>query len=162
MQYSLYLLLICFIHMLIWIIVFASPFFINNFALINIILIIPLIFIVQSLYNYHPFVINKIIYILNNIDKFSISKYKYTSPNEKIDIEKMSKILNHSYKDTLHAFFIMKDHEHYLIFPYYIDYFKEMFNNSFRNPFDAPGLIIIGLIINIYIYFNNKKIMFII
>ena len=31
-------------------------------------------------------------------------------------------------------------------------YFKEMFNNSFRNPFDAPGLIIIGLIINIYIY----------
>ena len=152
MKYSSYLLFICFIHILIWFIVFIGAFFINNLAFINIILIIPSIFIIQSLYYYHPFVLNKIIYILNNNDKFSLSNYKYTSSNDKIDIEKMSKKLNHSYNDTLNAFLIMKDHEHFFIFPYFIDYFKELFDYSFRNPFDAPGLVIIGLFINFSFY----------
>jgi len=67
--YSPYLLILCFFHVLIWLIVMTAAFFSNYFAIINIFIIIPIIFIIQSSLKFHPFVISKMKYIIDNIDK---------------------------------------------------------------------------------------------
>jgi hypothetical protein len=105
--------------------------FIKKLAIIN----IPIIFLVQSFNNFHPFVIHKIKYI----NKFTHIKDLYISELEKIDIIRISNELN----KTLKGFKIMKEHEHKLFIPKYIDKLKEYFDLSFRNPFEASGLIII-------------------
>jgi len=150
--YSSYLLLICFIHILIWIISMIGALFIKKLAIINILIFIPIIFLVQSFNNFHPFVIHKIKYIFQNINKFTHIKDLYISELEKIDIIRISNELNKTYKETLKGFKIMKEHEHKLFIPKYIDKLKEYFDLSFRNPFEASGLIIISLYINIIIY----------
>jgi hypothetical protein len=130
----------------------------NKIAIINIIIIIPLIFLVQSFFHFHPFVMNKMKYILSNIHKFLSPSIIYNiTPYEDIDIKRMSISFNISYNDTLKAFLIMKEHEHLLLFPQILDYLRQIFYSAFRNPFDASGLIIIALFINIIILYINYK-----
>ena len=63
----------------------TAAFFSNYFAIINIFIIIPIIFIIQSSLKFHPFVISKMKYITDNIDKFSNVNNLYLSDLEKID-----------------------------------------------------------------------------
>jgi hypothetical protein len=151
--YSSYLLLICFIHVFIWAISMVGALFIKKLAIINILIFIPLIFLVQSFNTFHPFVIHKMKYIFQNIHKFTHINESYISELEFIDINRISKELNKTYKETLKGFRIMKEHEHKLIIPKYIDKLKEFFDSSFRNPFEASGLIIISFYINILILY---------
>ena len=131
----------------------------KNLAIINIIIFIPIIFLAQSFEKFHPFVIHKMKYIFENIHKFTLVKQSYISDLERIDIERIAKELHKTNKETLKAFQIMKEHEHKLIIPKYIDKLKEYFDLSFRNPLEASGLIIISLYINIiiYYYYTNRK-----
>jgi hypothetical protein len=124
----------------------TAAFFSNYFAIINIFIIIPIIFIIQSFLKFHPFVISKMKYITSNIDKFSNVNNLYLSDLEKIDIQHIAIELNKTNDETLKAFLIMKTHEHYFILPKIIDYLKELFDSSFRNSFESSGIIIIFLI----------------
>jgi hypothetical protein len=154
LYYSPYLLILCFFHVLIWFIVMTAAFFSNYFAIINIFIIIPIIFIIQSFLKFHPFVISKMKYITTNIDKFSNVNNLYLSDLEKIDIQRIAIELNKTNDETLKAFLIMKNHEHYFILPKIIDYLKELFDSSFRNPFESSGIIIISLFINVILSYK--------
>jgi hypothetical protein len=127
--------------------------FIKKLAIINILIFIPIIFLVQSFEKFHPFVIHKMKYIFENIYKFTDINNSYISDLEIIDIQHIAKELNKTYKESLKAFQIMKEHEHILFIPKYIHKLKEYFDLSFRNPFEASGLIIIALYINIFSFY---------
>lgn len=127
----------------------TAAFFSNYFVIINIFIIIPVIFIIQSSLKFHPFVISKMKYITSNIDKFSNVKNLYLSYLEKNAME-----LNKPTDETLKAFLIMKNHEYYFILPKIIDYLKELFDSSFRNPFESSGIIIISLFINVILSYK--------
>lgn len=150
--YSPYLILICVIHILIWIVSMIGALFIKDLALINMIIIIPIIFIMQSFQNFHPFVIHKMKYIIENMDKFNDVQETYISHLEMNDIERIANELNITIDESLKGFEIMKEHEYILLIPKYLDNLKQKFDSSFRNPFEASGLIIISLFINIIIY----------
>jgi hypothetical protein len=93
-------------------------------------------------------------YITTNIDIFSNVNNLYLSDLEKIDIQRIAIELNKTNDETLKAFLIMKNHEHYFILPKIIDYLKELFDSSFRNPFESSGIIIISLFINVILSYK--------
>jgi len=134
---------------------FIGGIFSDKILLLNIFIILPLIFITQCQQN-HPILKYKIKYIINNQNLFSninINPYKkccnslYNS-----EVDNLVDELKYDRKDIENAYAILKLYENKFILPNCIDYGKNIFCNSFRNPFDAQGLIVIGYIFNTYVY----------
>jgi hypothetical protein len=76
---------------------------------------------------------------------------------ERLDLVHMSNHAKKPYEEMLKCFLILKNYEFYLGIPLILDKLRGVFEYSFRNPFDAPGLIIIGFIINIYIIYLSTR-----
>ena len=153
---NIYLSIICLFHIIIWLFVFIGGFFNEYILKINLFLLLPLIFIIQSFFSLHFIVKHKINYIKNNYNYFN-TNYKYNLTwNEQNDIKKISLEENIPYNETYKYFMIMKAYEHYWILPLILDYFREKLDYAYRNPFDAAGLLTLGYIINIFII-NIKK-----
>jgi hypothetical protein len=98
----------------------------------------------------------KMEFILKN-SKFLKNDYNYMfTEQDLIDITHYAKQENQSIDSVKYCFAIMKYYEHQLILPIVIDSLQILFQNSFRNPFGAQGIIIIGYIINILLLTTKK------
>jgi hypothetical protein len=149
---SIYISLLCFIHIVLWIVVFVGGFLNKKLIEYNLYIFLPFIYILQSFFPFHFIVRHKLQYIKQNIKDFK-------KPNKNVqlnridieDIKRAAEVEKVSYDEMLTYFLIMKEYEHTLILPRLLDYLKNIFDYAFRNPFDAPQMIIIGFIINLYL-----------
>lgn len=143
----------CIIHIFVWLYVYIGGFISekqNDFILY---IGLPVIFIVQ-LFPFH--ILNEVKYMLadntkNNTDNTINADYKDIN-NLSID-DKFNLCIESSYKgndpETKHK---LRDVLNLYKIPKYMEDLRYLFKNSFTNPFAAPGLLIIGFIINVYLH----------
>lgn len=148
------------IHLIIWLFVCFFGLFYENAIYINIFIILPIIYISQSFKN-HPIIKEKIMYICKNKSEFyelDLSKFDKNNYMKLKDLECLQKQINYSKEEIIEAMLIMEYYENKLIIPMIVSNMRAKFDDSFRNPFDAQGLIVLAYILNVYIFLikNNK------
>ena len=159
-KYNMYILFMCIFHLLIWVVVAFGGFFSNKILFINMFIILPMIYIVQTM-SLHPITKEKIKYIITHIDKFkeptAFTSYCYNKI-DKNDIKSLQKELGYTEEEILKALLIMRDYEDCLGVSKIITILYRQFCESYRNPFDAQGFIVISYILNsfIFLYKNNS------
>lgn len=140
----------CLIHLLIWIFVGLGGFFSNKILYFNIFILLPIVYIAQSMPN-HPITKQKIKYILEHKDEFSnpepFVSFCYNKIDEK-EIKHIQKEFGSSEEDTIRAFLIMQKYENCLGVPALITIIYRQFCESYRNPLDAQGFIVLAYILN--------------
>lgn len=149
--------LLCILHCFLWLFVVFSGFISVSLIKINLLFLLPLIMIAQAIPT-HVFMKEKIKLILKNKDKVNVNENYIITRFNMQDITHFAEVYKIDVDDIIFAFKVIKYYEHKLIVPKVIDALQLIFDNSFRNPFDAQGLIIIGYIMNVYLlYFGNKS-----
>lgn len=140
----------CIIHLLIWLFVAFGGFFSDKIIFLNIFIILPLIYVAQSS-KHHPITKMKIKYILEHEDEFFVPEpfvsYCYNRLDSK-EVEQLEKELGRSKEDVIKAFLIMQTYENSLGFPYALTSLYRNFCDSYKNPFDAQGLIVFAYMLN--------------
>jgi hypothetical protein len=129
MYFILQLLII--LHILIWIFVIFGGIISYDYAKMNIMVIIPLIYILHIL-PFHIIVENKLKIINNNNNN-----YNKNTPSE----------------DRLNPMDILKKEENKYIIPDLFYKLLNLFSNSFANPLSPQGLLILGYIVNTYLIY---------
>ncbi len=155
---ELHLFLMNIFHIIIWLFVFIFGMLNITISKINLFFILPLIYIAQSIFNFHPLLLYDINLIEKNIKYLDKSnKNCKISKIEKIDIEKLAILKNISYEDAYLYFCILRKYQTKLIIPKIWYDIRNYFDKSFRNPLDASGMITLGYIINTFSYFLLSK-----
>jgi hypothetical protein len=146
------------IHLFIWCIVIFGGVLNKTINQLNILILLPLIYIAQSL-PFHPIMYMKMKYI-----KESLSVYRQNNTiktielchEEKEDMNRLSILFNEPYDKIL---------EHYTIYMNNEDNVGKTLRSlrkycdtrCNKNPFSSQGLIIIGYIINVYAYYIREN-----
>ena len=140
----------CSFHLFIWLFVAFGGFFSKKILLFNVFILLPIVYIAQAQKN-HPITKEKIKYILNNMNEFSdpepFVSYCYHKFDAK-EIEHLTKELGSSEKDILKAMLIMQSYENCLGVPNLITLIYRNFCDSYRNPLDPQGFIVLAFIFN--------------
>jgi hypothetical protein len=140
----------CAMHLFIWLFVAFGGFFSKKILFFNVFIVLPIVYIAQAQKN-HPITKEKIKYILNNMNEFSDPEpfvsycYNKIDPNE---IEHLKKELGGSEKDVIKAMMIMQSYENCLGIPKLITLIYRNFCDSYRNPLDPQGFIVLAFIMN--------------
>lgn len=71
------------------------------------------------------------------------------TPQDKFDIAHYAKQEKIPYDQALYCFKVLKYYEHKTILPKIVDEVKLFFVNSFRNPLDPQGMLILGYLVNL-------------
>lgn len=141
-------------HTFVWLFAVFGGIISNKILFFNIFILLPIFYIVQAKEN-HPIMKEKVKYILTNIESFEEPKpfisYCYNQLKE-TEVEHLQKELGYSKDKIIKAIMIIKGYEDYMIFPKIITSCYRKFCNSYRNPFDTHGLLILGYIVNSYIF----------
>jgi hypothetical protein len=145
-----FILFICVIHLFIWLFVAFGGFFSNKIIFFNIFILLPIFYIAQSMPN-HPIAKEKIKYILEHKDEFSdpepFVSYCYNKIDER-EIRHLQKELGGSEEETIKAIMIMQKYENCLGVPALITIIYRQFCESYRNPLDPQGFIVLAYIMN--------------
>lgn len=142
------------LHLFIWLFAIVGGIFGKSIIRFNVLILLPLIYVFQMI-PIHLIILKKIELILkNNYHKNIPCKipFEFDKCFEDELIDKISKELQVPKEEVRLARNYMKCKEYDYIIPYYIDMYKSKFKQSFMNPFSAQGFIIIGYIINAYLY----------
>ena len=126
---NLILQLLIIIHIGIWLFVVFGGYFKASYAKINVLILIPFIYIAHIL-PFHMIIETKL-HIIKNESEY----INNNTPSIKI----------------------LENEEHKYIIPFYFDKVKNMFGNSFCNPLTPQGLLILGFIINTYLMVYKWK-----
>ena len=147
---ALFILFGCAIHLFIWIFVAFGGFFSNKIIFFNIFILLPIVYIAQAMPN-HPITKEKIKYILEHKDEFSdpepFVSYCYNKVDQK-EVKHLQKELGGSEEDTIRAILIMQSFENCLGIPAVITMIYRNFCESYRNPLDPQGFIVLAYILN--------------
>lgn len=147
----------CLIHVLIWLVVVFGGLLSYEIVLLNLYVFLPLIFVLQSVLSSHIIVRFKLEYIWNHKEQLnSNSGYTFTKHDYQ-DIMQYNERMNLPKEQIEYSVRVLKYYEHQCVLPKVLDNLKMMFANSFRNPFDAQALIVIGLLVNLVILASYKK-----
>ena len=145
-----YIMIGCFFHLCIWLFVALGGFFSNKILYFNLFIVLPLIYFAQT-QNNHPITKQKIKYILNNKDEFKepqpFVSYCYNKVDPK-EVEHLQKELGGTKEDIIRAILIVQGYENCLGIPYIVTYAYRNFCDSYRNPFDPQGFIVLAYILN--------------
>jgi hypothetical protein len=143
---------LCNIHVIIWIVVILAGIINKTANYFNLLILLPLIYIIQILLYTHPIITSKILYIKNHLNDFSdvIDTSITFSDYELLEITHFSTIHNLPYQNVLEYFQILRHFEKKGLMTLFFN-FKNSFNNSYKNPFTAQGLLVLGYIINVYL-----------
>jgi hypothetical protein len=140
----------CVIHLFIWLFVAFGGFFSDKILFFNVFIVLPMIYLAQTRNN-HPITKEKIKYILNNMGEFSdpeqFISYCYNKIDPK-DVDHLKKELGGSEEDIIKAILIMQSHENCLGIPKLITIVYRNFCDSYRNPLDPQGFIVLAYILN--------------
>jgi len=147
---GLFILFGCIIHLFIWIFVAFGGFFSNKIIFFNIFILLPIVYIAQAMPN-HPITKEKIKYILEHKDEFSdpepFVSYCYNKIDQK-EVKHLQKELGGSEEETIKAIMIMQGFENCLGVPALITIIYRQFCESYRNPLDPQGFIVLAYILN--------------
>jgi len=140
----------CLIHLIIWVVIALGGFFSNKILFFNLLILLPIVYIAQSMPN-HPITKEKIKYILEHKDEFTdpepFVSYCYNKIDE-IEIKHLQKELGGSEEDSIRAMMIMQNYENFLGLPPLTRIIYRQFCESYRNPLDAQGYIVLAYIFN--------------
>jgi hypothetical protein len=140
----------CLMHLFIWLFVAFGGFFSTKILFLNVFIILPIVYIAQAQKN-HPITKEKIKYILNNMTEFSdpepFVSYCYNKVDPK-EVEHLKKELNGSEEEIIKAILIMQSYENCLGIPKLITIVYRNFCDSYRNPLDPQGFIVLAFILN--------------
>lgn len=137
-----------FVHILIWLFVFFAGFIHPVLCKIILLVALPVLFIAQSFPN-HVLMFLKLNLIRDHLHKNFAFDF---TPTDYCDMQQYSNKNKVPLQDVIDGMITLKYYEHFSILPVIIDKLKYMFRNSFRNPFDAQGMIILAFIINVFLY----------
>ena len=147
---GLFILFVCVIHLFIWLFVAFGGFFSNKIIFFNIFILLPIFYIAQALPN-HPIAKEKIKYILEHKDEFSdpepFVSYCYNKIDER-EIKHLQKEFGSSEEDTIRATLIMQSYDNCLGVPAVVTIIYRNFCESYRNPLDPQGIIVLAYILN--------------
>jgi len=147
---NIYIFFGCLFHLCIWLFVAFGGFFSNKIIFFNVFIVLPLIYVAQAMPN-HPITKEKIKYILEHKDEFSdpdpFVSYCYNKIDP-IEVEHLKKELGAKEEEIIKAFTIMQRYEISLGIPKIVLLIYRNFCNSYRNPMDAQGFIVLAYILN--------------
>ena len=147
---GLFIIFVCVIHLFIWLFVAFGGFFSNKIIFFNIFILLPIFYIAQAMPN-HPIAKEKIKYILEHKDEFSdpepFVSYCYNKIDER-EIKHLQKEFGSSEEDTIRATLIMQSYDNCLGIPAVITMIYRNFCESYRNPLDPQGFIVLAYILN--------------
>jgi len=147
---GLFILFVCVIHLFIWLFVAFGGFFSNKIIFFNIFILLPIFYIAQAMPN-HPIAKEKIKYILEHKDEFSdpepFVSYCYNKIDER-EIKHLQKEFGSSEEDTIRATLIMQSYDNCLGVPAVVTIIYRNFCESYRNPLDPQGIIVLAYILN--------------
>jgi hypothetical protein len=147
---GLFILFGCIIHLFIWLFVAFGGFFSNKIIFFNIFILLPIVYIAQAMPN-HPITKEKIKYILEHKDDFSdpepFVSYCYNKVDPK-EVKHLQKELGGSEEDIIRAILVMQSFENCLGIPALITIIYRNFCESYRNPLDPQGFIVLAYILN--------------
>lgn len=147
---ELYIFIGCIIHLAIWLFVAIGGFFSSKILFLNLLVFLPVIYIVQSMSN-HPITKEKIIYILQHKDEFKdpepFVSYCYNKIDPK-EVEHLKKEVGGSDEDIIRALLIIQSYEFSMGIPYIIINIYRKCCDSYRNPMDSQGVIVFAYILN--------------
>lgn len=147
---GLFIIFVCVIHLFIWLFVAFGGFFSNKIIFFNIFILLPIFYIAQAMPN-HPIAKEKIKYILEHKDEFSdpepFVSYCYNKIDER-EIKHLQKEFGSSEEDTIRATLIMQSYDNCLGVPAVVTMIYRNFCESYRNPLDPQGIIVLAYILN--------------
>ena len=161
---SLYYIIICMLHILVWLYILFGGLITLKSLFIIIFLINPIIYIIHIL-PFHIFIKSKLKEINDNYNKYlsEIDKLKLNNFNDKYLyiyndlIASMTDNISEERKLMIAKLYILHQHEY--IIPKLHQDLEYCFRNSFGNPVSPQGMIILSYIINIFLLkFYWKKI----
>ena len=140
----------CLVHLCIWLFVALGGFFSTKILFFNVFFLLPMVYLAQTRNN-HPITKEKIKYILNNRNEFSdpepFVSYCYNKIDPK-DVNHLKKELGGSEEDIIQALMIMQSYENCLGIPKLVTVVYRNFCDSYRNPLDPQGFIVLAYILN--------------
>ena len=146
-----------FIHLCIWLFVAFGGFFSNKILYFNVFIVLPLIYVAQAQKN-HPITKEKIKYILNHKDEFKEPKpfvsYCYNKVDPK-EVDHLQKELGGTKEDIIKAILTMQGYEDCLGIPYVVTHVYRNFCDSYRNPLDPQGFIVLAYILNSWAFLSK-------
>lgn len=155
--HELYMIMLTFIHSLIWVFAFIGGFYSYKYAVIIILIYLPLLYFVQSM-SLHVLTKLKIEYVIKNKNFLKHKEMTYTS-KDMCDFQVWSDKMNLSLEDVIDVMNYINYYADVAVLPNFILYTRKIFNNSWKNPFSAQGMIIFAYIINcMLISFKYNKI----
>jgi hypothetical protein len=113
-------------------------------------ILLPIVYIAQAMPN-HPITKEKIKYILEHKDEFSDPEPFVSYCHNKVDpkeVKHLQKELGGSEEETIKAIMIMQGFENCLGVPALITIIYRQFCESYRNPLDPQGFIVLAYILN--------------
>ena len=135
-------------HMAIWLFAIFGGLISPAICQFNILILVPVIYLIHIL-PLHIIVDNKIKHIINNLDKFD--DIEYVLRPKKIEF-----LQNYIPKDVdnekaLKVMRIYSAEEDKLVIPKIHKRLEQCFENSFGNPLNAQGMLILAMIVSVYL-----------
>ena len=146
--------IVFYLHMFIWVFIIFGGLIKEGFMKVNLLFLIPAIFLIQILLPFHIFMKYKYNYIYENMEELNL---KYD-----IELKKISEIIldkgdiqcmpnNIDIQTQKQIFKIYKCMENQYIIPRIMSKISSYFEKSFQTPFSPQGMLILAFIINIYL-----------
>lgn len=147
----------CVFHLCIWLFVAFGGFLSTKILLFNVFILLPIVYIAQAMPN-HPITKEKIKYILDHKDEFKdpepFVSYCYNKIDEK-EVKHLQKELGGSKEEIIKAILIMQSYENLLGIPNLVTIIYRNFCNSYRNPMDPQGFIVLAYILNSWAFLSK-------
>jgi len=120
-------------------------------ALINVLILLPVVFIVQSVFPVHIFMKIKMEHVEQNLQHLKKKSDVVISRNTHLNLVHYAESVGMPLARVIENFKVIKYYEDGLLLPRVTDWLKLIFDKSFKNPMDAYGMVIISYIINCYL-----------
>lgn len=137
------------IHCFVWIFVIFGGFFSPTICQINMLVIIPAIYLIHIM-SFHVIVKTKMQHILKNCENFDNLEAYIVKPKK---VEDLRKYLPQDLDEekAMKVIKIYLSEEDKLVIPKIHRKMEDCFETSFANPFSPQGMLILGMIVSIYL-----------
>lgn len=148
--------LLCSMHIIVWIIVMFLGILSRRGALINVLILLPMVFIVQSVFPVHIFMKTKMVHVNQNLHHLKKKSDVVISRNTHLNLVHYAESVGMSLAQVIENYKVIKYYEDGLLLPRVTDWLKLVFDESFKNPMDAYGMVIIAYVINCYLLYLGR------
>lgn len=134
-------------HMLIWLFVTFGGLWKREIVVLNTLVLLPIIYAVQTVFPAHVIIERKIRDISSEGDWGPVKPHVFTRW-EVEDVRHLADVTGLEEAEVARCYEILKSHESNLVVPAVLDAVARSTERSYRCPVDALGLIVIAYIVN--------------